>query len=341
MQGIPQIISQSSETESDSNWWKIGGLAIFGILTSAISGYFLSVFLQGVEFGYFYAAAACLVLLGIVLVLQAVFLTSVSRLRLLVLVQGLISLPFFFSYYEGWSMAAFFGSFLWLWFLVRGSSVAQSLARGGMRPEFREPARRVASATVTGWLLFSVFFGYARFAEQGGFTEALGKRLTKETFISLEPAFRLQFPKVSFQKTTGEFLVAIGEELVNRSGAATSMDPSEFIPPEVKAKIVAEAAKKVRLDLEKSLNLKLSPTEPITDAIYRSLKSFLDGFAPAFRDALFAALAVLIFFSLRGVSFILTWLMQGLAWVFYKLLLAFGFARVASEMRSREFVVLN
>jgi hypothetical protein len=341
MQGIPQIISQSSESEIDHNWWKVLSLGVVGILTSAASGYFLSIFLQGVEFTYFYFALGCLVILGIIFILQSVFLTSSWHLRVLTLVQGLIALPFFFNYYQELSIAAFIGSFLWIWFLDRGSSVARDLARNGMKPAFKEPARRMASAAVTGWLLFSVFLGYSRFVEQGGFSEALGKRLTKETFISLQSVFNLQFPKVSFSGTTGEFLVAIGEELVNRTVSTSLSNPSEYVTPQVKNQLVAEAAKKVREELEKSLNLKLAPSEPITDAIYRSLKSFLDGFAPAFREALFASLAVLVFFSLRGVSFLLVWLMQILGWVFYKLFLAFGFARIASEMRAREFIVLN
>ncbi len=341
MQGIPQIISQSSEAESDHNWWKILGLGIFGILASAASGYFLSIFLQGVEFTYFYFALACVVVLGIIFILQSVFLTSSWHLRVLTLVQGLIALPFFFNYYQELSIAASVGSVLWIWFLDRGSSVAWHLARNGMKPAFKEPARRMASAVVTGWLLFSVFLGYSRFVEQGGFSEALGKRLTKETFISLQSVFNLQFPKVSFSGTTGEFLVAIGEELVNRTVSTSLSNPSAYVTPQVKNQLVAEAAKKVREELEKSLNLKLVPSEPITDAIYRSLKSFLDGFAPAFREALFASLAVLVFFSLRGVSFLLVWIMQILGWILYKLFIAFGFARIASEMRAREFIVLN
>jgi hypothetical protein len=341
MQGIPQVISQSNESENDRNWWKLGSLAILGILAAAASGYFLSIFLAGVEFAYFYTALGMLVVLGIILVLQAVFISSVWHLRVLTILEGLVVLPFFFSYYQDLSITAFVGSFLWLWFVVRGSLVANNLARGGMKPVFSEPARRAAAATVTGWLLLTVFMGYTRFVEQGGLTDALGQRLTKEALVSLESAFQLQFPKVSFQATTGEFLVAIGEELVTRSGAITDLGPAEYVPPQVKNQIIAEAAKKVREDLEKSLNLKLSPNEPITDAVYRSLKSFLNGFAPAFRDALAAVFMVLVFFSLRGISFLAVWLMQAVAWIFYKLFLAFGFARVASEMRSREFIVLN
>lgn len=341
MQGIPQVISQSNESENDGNWWKLGGLAVLGIISAAAAGYSLSIFLAGADFAYFLSSLVFLAIFGVVLILQAVFTIGSGRLRLLSGLEALAVLPFFASYYQDFSVTALAGSVLWLWFVVRGISVANNLARGGMRPEFGEPAKRMAAAAVTGWLLLSVSLGYVRFVEQNGLSEGLGKRLTREALISLEPAFQIQFPKVSFRGTTAEFLAAVGEEMANRSGVLTDLGPAEYVPPQAKNQIIAEAAKKVREDLEKSLNLKLSPNEPVSEAVYRVVKSFWSGFAPAFREALAAAVAVLVFFSLRGLAFVAVWLMRGLAWVVYRLLIAFGFARVASEMRAREFLILN
>jgi len=75
--------------------------------------------------------------------------------------------------------------------------------------------------------------------------------------------------------------------------------------------------------------------------IFRIIKDYVDGIPPATKSVFSVVLAVLFFFSARGIAFLLYWLPELIAFLMFKLFMVTGFAYVGLESRSREFIMLS
>ncbi len=343
----PQVRSESRVPNADTNPWKVGAIALAVALTGAFAVTRVQMLLAGPSTGRLWFAIVSLVAFEVAGVLMVLMVKHRGVLAATAFLAAFLPVAVFAGRFTG----AEFPTVLVVGFLVYGALVARALLRGSesvansVTVRFFSVARLVIARISTSFLLFAALLAYLTYLVWGGFTPELRARTVSWAASSATPILKVWFPNASFAQTGNEFFDAIAREKLESvysetipaqaRGEITSGFRS--FPPSVQEKLMTEARKELMKSAEKFLgtfDAEAPLSETFADAIARYL-----GTLPENIVMLLGILAVAsAFAAVKGIASVTYWLVEGIAFLIFKLLLITGFARKSVEMRPHEFV---
>ena len=112
------------------------------------------------------------------------------------------------------------------------------------------------------------------------------------------------------------------------------VNPVEPLALNIVSGIMPEAAGALR-------NNKLFSAEAMADLIYQSTAAKIFLLPKLYQNLIVAAVGLLVFFTIKGFSPLIRFLVIPVAFAFYQFLRAFGFFYVTLESRSKEVIVIR
>lgn len=344
MPPTPVVISQSSEPEIDKSLPKIIILAIFGIGLSVLSTYFFSEFLVDASLNNFFGWFFSIIGFFVFVILEAFFVKSSSKIFCIMFLQGVAPLSIFWNnLYPEPLISLLVGGFIYAMFLMISASRGLSILRNSVSIKFFFVSRNMLPKMITGALIFMSIITYASYFELGRFTDQLGRSIVYETLNSSEPIIKMWFPAASFNDKTNDFFRHIAEAQLNKVKISLQNDQViDFskLPESVKERLIQENGDKISKSLQQTF-VAISPEITMKDAIYRSIKQYVDDFSVKTKALFGIIVAVALYFTFKGIFSLLHWLIGLIAFVFYKFLIITGFAYLNIESTSREFTLLS
>lgn len=339
----PTVISQSEESEEDRSFWKVLILALLGAGAVFLSFFLFDKFLIEGDLVRLLGSALFAVVFLALFVLQVFFTKSRAKMVLLSFIQAFAPLIFFIDRLYPIPSPPLITVFVIFFVLLIGAALRGGREIGNsLTVKFFPVAKAIVARATAGLLIaFSVQL-YLTYFVWGGFNEDFSKRLVSQTLASSEPVVRLVLTEVSFERPVDEFFGFLAESQLRRIKVSAGEEGIEFqrLPPIEQERLISEVAVALRIQAEKIVG-PLDPAAPANEEVFRIIKSYVEGFTPKTKSVVDVALAVLFFFSARGVAFLFYWLPEVIAFVIFKLLLVVGFAYVSLESRSREFIMLS
>lgn len=344
---LRQIVNPTEDTESDSSAWKLIVLIFLGLCSSALAGYYLNGFFLAGNFSLLITSFCFTAVMAILMIFNALFVKSKWLLRGIVFVECFTVSAFFMPIITPQLITQFAVALaLFVIFAIQGVGRGVKILNNSLSVHFFETAKPIASKLATGFLIFLSIMAYVEFIDLGRLSSDTGRLIMNQVFVSAEPVFKLQFSGVSFNQNVGEFVKAIAWSTINKTRFEPINDPNlglrgdlTQLPRETQNRIAEALSISLLQSLESKIG-SLGVNESVQDAMFRIIKDWLGRFTGTAKKLLGITGVVLAFFALRGIALILMPAIEFIGYVIYKLLLASGFARVANEVRNREFVVL-
>jgi len=345
----PTIISQSREAEADTNTWKLSVLGILGIVSAFGASYYLNEFFITVSAHFLLLGFICVSLFVIFLVLNSFFIKSRWLLVMMTVFQGALFLLFFF-HLAGSSPSTIFllAIFLFLFFVMQGVIGTQKALRNSIHAHFFQIARVASSKIITAFLIFLSIIFYVHYFEQGNLTDTTGKKFSDYLLNSLTPAVQIQIPEISFDESVNSFITDLTKHTLQKSSINIA-DPTggnkifelnfSDLPEKQKEELIKETAKNIRSSIEKNIG-QLNGEQNVRDALFSIEKNFVGTFSENTKLVISIGFTILLFFTLKGISFIWLGIIDFLSFLIFKLLIVLKFGRVSNEMRVREFITL-
>lgn len=344
-----QIVESSRELESESNTsaWKLAVLVILGVIFSLLSSYYLSVFLSSDSFGSIWASFGFAAVLVIINILQVLFIKNLWVLRGAVILECVAPVVFFMSaIFPVLFLPLLAAVALYVIFTLIGAGRGFKNLSNSISVQFFGVAKPVAAKFVTGFLIFVSVAMYYQFIELGRLGPETGQFLMNQLLSSTEPALKIQYSGVSFGQTVKQFSDSMAKSVISKTRFEPINDPNiglsgdlTQLSPVEQNRIADALSINILQSFEKRLGT-LNPNESVRDSVFNLVKKWLGKFSPESKQMLAVSGAVLVFFSLRGLSVIVIPIIEFFAFVLFKLLLILGFARIFTEKRDREFITL-
>ncbi len=339
--------ARESESESDASVWKLAVLVVLGVIFSLLSAYYLSVFLSSDNFGSILASFSFAAVLTIVNILQVLFIKNLWALRGAVILECVAPIIFFMSaIFPVLFLPLLVAVALYVIFALTGAGRGFRNLSNSLSVQFFGVAKPVAAKFVTGFLIFVSVAMYYQFIELGRLGPETGQFLMNQLLASTEPALKIQYSGISFNQTVKQFADSMARSVINKTRFEPINDPNIGLSGDLtqlstteQNRIADALSVNILQSFEKRVGT-LNPNENVRDSVFNLVKKWLGKFSAESKQMLAVSGAVLIFFSLRGISIIAMPIIEFLAFVLFKLLLILGFARIAMEKRDREFVIL-
>ncbi|MFA6365347.1 MAG: hypothetical protein WCW78_03025 [Candidatus Paceibacterota bacterium] len=343
----PQIISQSKIEETDYSVIKIIMLALVGVAASIAAIYEFDQFLITFQYAFLWFGLAAILAFFVISILHTFFIKHFSIIWGIVFVEAFLPLILFAPRISAHFSYALFGGFIvFFFFSIAGMQRGRSLLKNSVKIHFFQIARTVTPKLVTGMLLLASILFYAEYFEWKKLDSTMGRAMVYETVASAEPIVHLWFKNVYGTQTVNEFLREITVMQIAKM-------PPDAIPgitldvqrgldqlqPEVKEKIIS----RLTAELKKTVETKIGPLDSNTtvrDVVYTYVDGYISKLPERTKTIFSIGLAVLLFFSLKGIGVLCYWLINMAAFLMYKFLIAADFAMITFETRNREFIVL-
>ena len=345
----PTVISQSKEPEEDRSLWKIIILALFGAGLVIVATHFFNEFLLTAGYSNLFFSFLFVGIFLVVMILQVFFIKDGFKMAGVTFLQGGVAplIVFYPKIYPAPSLVLIAGSLIFFIFMVSAAIKGQRVLANSLEVRFFFTARNILPRVFTGFLIFFTIVLYLNYFLWDNFNDELGKVLVGQTLDSSRPIVGIVFSDISFNKTVQNFLDVIAENqlrkirpgLASRAGTEPAIDFQSLSPPE-KAEVVKQFSLGLKKELEKIVG-PLNVNEPVKGEVFKIVKNYFSGLSDALKSALGLVLALVFFFSIKGMASLLYWFIELVAFVLFKFLLITGFARISLENRGREFVILS
>lgn len=333
---------------TSKSWVKIGILGILGISTSVATVGFAARFLTDLRGGDIGLSIAAGVLFLIIVALQAILVEKTRIILLIAILQAFAPLAVFIPNMRGAAPAILVGGAL-VFFVFQFEAMrrGQTMVKNGVRIKFFPIGKAVIPKTVTGLFVFVSILFYLSYFVWGYFNEETGKRLSDELLKSADPMIGIMVPGAGTNQTVDEFLARVAELQIRKlkTQSATErvieFDLSLLTPEERKlaTEDIVEEAKKQAEGVLGSLR----GDETVRDAVWRIGKSRFEKLLENVSNLgtfIGIAAGLLVFGFLKSLAFLGTWLVELLAFLVYKFLIAVGFAKIETKPVNQETILI-
>ncbi|PIP29875.1 hypothetical protein COU12_02485 [Candidatus Jorgensenbacteria bacterium CG10_big_fil_rev_8_21_14_0_10_54_38] len=344
------VVRQSKEEEADRSGLKILFFGLTGAALWVLTAYAVQLFFTTAEARYLVGGLAAGFFFLVALILEGFFVKNGLLLRAIAALQGVAPLALFTEYlYPVPSIPLIAGAVLAAAFIAGGVGHGAHVLKNSMKVSFMAVTRAFLPRLLTGVLLFATVLFYLNYFAWGGFSDALGRKLVDQFLKSSEPVVGLVWSGVRLDQTVGEVLARVAEKQLRNMPAVDQKMVRQYLAgdemsfsrltPELQKRTVQGAAEALRVALAARLG-PIAGDEKVTDAAYRIAAGYATRVSPGTQTIAGVLLALALFLSLRGFFSLFLWLVAFVAYLFFKLLVAVGFARVVTESATREFVIL-
>lgn len=344
-----QVIDPETHKEARTGALKLFGLAGFGILASIAAAYYLSVFFETGAFAMLFASFIAAALLIVASIFHVLFIRNGWALVGLVIIECLI-IPLIFApagVFRDPSLVLIGASLLFGLFAFIGMRQSARMLANGVAFRFFSVAKPVAAKFATGFLIFLAVFGYLQYFEWNRLNAGMGQFFTNQILRTAEPILALQYAGVSFAQTMQEFTLAIAESTIQKT-RYNPIDDSNLglrgdltqLPAATQGRIAEALSQNIHAALEGRFG-RIGENERVGDVVFRIIGEWFGKFDDKTKQLVGVTGAVLAFFALRGIALLLLPFVEFLGFLLFKLMLATGLARVVTERRDCETILLT
>ena len=342
------IISQAKEPEADRNLIKIIFFGILSIASSFLTIYCFNRFLSTNSYPFLFWSFLFSWFFVVLIILEVLFIKSVFKLNLIILLASLATLFGFYSkIFVNTSSLLLIAAAIFFIFLIMAANRGFKLRTNLIKIDFFLFARAVIPKTITAILIFWCFLIYLNFFQWGKFNEKMGQDLIDRSLFISKPILGFFIPSFAFNESVGDFLRGISEkqfekirtDLVNESVRTFNFDLKN-LSPETKEQILTQSVKELELYLEKYIG-PIEQSDPMNMAIFKIIKNYIINLPGNIKPFFGFLTALSVFLILKGIAILFYWFIEITAWIIYKFLLVAGFGYVMLETRTREVLLLK
>ncbi len=342
-----QVISESKEAETDRSVWKIIILGILGIVASVASVSGFNRLLLGADYLYFWPTIIASTLFLIISILQIVLIKGLYKLTIIAFLESAAPLVILWDkIYPQPSIALAVGAAFAFIFLFAAARRGRSVLENSIKMRFFEATKTFLPKIATGFLIFFSLILYLNYFEWGNFTQEMGRRVVAGVLMGSEPIVKVIVPAVSFQSTVRDLLKGLAAEELNKTKIAISGvsggPETDFrsLPLQDQQKLIIQATDQLQKIMITQFG-NVDPNEKVSDFAYDLVLKYSSDLSKSSPWILPAIVILVFFFAIKGILVLLYWLIALLAFLFFKMLIVFGFAYMNLETRSREFILLS
>lgn len=346
MNNEPSVVSQSRIEDADFSIMKIVMLALFSIGASLAMVYEFIEFLSSLQYAFLWFATAALFMFLVMNILNTFFIKRFSIIAGIALLETGLPVLLFLSRIKTEAWPLIIGFSLFFIFVLAGINRGRSHLGNSIKIKFFATTKMVTAKLVTGVLIgVSVVFYMQCFSVGGACVEGFGREVLNQALNLSKPIVNIWIPNISADQSVSDFFKQFAISEIGRvqyNGGLTSINPKNGIseiPLEAREKIVTQFSGELQKTVEQKtgpLNAKAS----VRNEVFRLIANYLGKLPDAMQTLVSVGMAILLFFSLKGIAFLFYWFVDLIAFLVYKLLIAADFAVVTYETRNREFVIL-
>lgn len=342
-----QVISESKEAEIDNNIWKIVLLLVLGILTSIASVAGFNRLLSGWDSVFIFPTLIAFIFFLVFTVLQIFLIKSRVKFALIAFLESFAPLVLFQDrIYPQPEWVLLGGTILAFIFLFSAMNRGRQMLADSVRLSFFRTSRMFLSRAALGFFFLFTTLIYLNYFSWGLFNEKMGKTMVAGMLSSSEPIMNVIVPGVPITGTAEELIRALAASQLRDSSQKflSSIDTSaeaqfRYLPARDQEIIIGQFSSQLeKVFQDKFEGFKLS--DKVSDIAF----SFISDYAAKLNSSspwiIPISVCILFFLAVKGIFAVIYWLIALIAFLIFKLLIAFGFARISSEERNREFVLL-
>ncbi|MGC9610933.1 MAG: hypothetical protein ABSE68_01815 [Minisyncoccia bacterium] len=343
-----QVISESKEMEVDRGIWKIILLAVLGILMSVASVSGFNRLLMSWNSLYIWPTAAAFVLFLVFTVLQIFLIKSRIKFALIAFLESMAPLALFLDRIypqPDWILIA--GAVLAFALLFSAMNRGRRILADSVKISFFSTSRMFLSRAALGFFFFFTVLVFLNYFSWGYFNANLGRAMVEGALVSGDPIAKVIAPGVSLNSTAGQFFNDLARSQLRDSSQKflNSVGEGEetqfrYLPPKDQEKIVTRFSVQLENVFRERFG-DFNSNDKISNVAYSVIATYAVKLNAGYPWLIPFSACVLFFLFVKGIFALVYWLIALIAYMFFKLLIAFGFAHLSSEQRSREFVLLS
>ncbi|MDP2703949.1 MAG: hypothetical protein Q8P01_01880 [bacterium] len=332
----------------NKSWIKIGILGVLGISASVATVEFAARFLENLRGGDVGLSIVAGVLFLIIVALQAIFVEKTGIIFLIAILQAFAPLAVFIPNMRGAALAVLMGgAFVFFVFLCEAMRRGRAMVKNGVRIKFFPIGKAVIPKTATGLFVFVSILFYLSYFVWGHFNEETGKRLSNELLKSTDPIIGVMVPGAGTSQTVDEFLAKIAELQIRKLKTQSATErviefDLDLLTPEERKLAMEGIVEEIKKQAEGAIG-PLRGDEVVRDAVWRIGKSRLEKLLENVSNLgtfIGIAAGLLVFGFLKSFAFLSMWLVELLAFLVYKFLIATGFAKIETKPVNQESITI-
>lgn len=319
--------SRANEADVDRSRVKIAALGIVGTGAALLSGYLLSLFTLAATRQHFLLFSAAVTAFLVVILLQAFFVKSFSKVFFLssVYVSALL-VPL----YATLSPLALLGAGAAVACLLWGYERGTHELKDRVKIRFFRVSRLTLGKAAIG---LSIFLALYYFGIQPGDT-LVSKSLFEQLVLPGAGLTERVIPGVSLRGTFGHTLETLALRQVE---AAPGF---KLLPAAAQRALLSAATMELEGRAAELLGIVPEKNQRLVDVLYEALLARMSGLSGSVRQLTLFVIGALAFFAIRGVAVFAVWGALAFGFVIYEILVALGFATVVLESGSREIIII-
>lgn len=336
------------QRETTKSWVKIGILDILGISASVATVGFAARFLADLRGGDLWLSILGGVLFLIIVALEAILVEKTRIIFLVAILQAFAPLLVFIPNMRGTASAVLLGGAL-VFFIFQCEAMrrGRAMVKNGVRVKFFPIGKAVIPKTATGLFVFVSILFYLSYFVWGYFNEETGKRLSDELLKSANPILGVMVPGAGTNQTVDEFLARVAELQIRRLKTQSAAErviefDLDLLTPEERKLATQSIVEEAKKRMEGALG-PLRGDEVVKDAAWRIGKSRFEELLENVSNLgtfIGIAAGLLVFGFLKSLAFLLTWLVELLAFLVYKFLITVGFAKIETKPVNQESITI-
>ena len=313
----------TDEVELDRSVVKLIILAVIGIISVFVFGYFLNLFIIDGQWNFLLISfLAALVFLAIFL-LEVFFIKASWIVNLVVFLQTLAVLAPFYDHLSKIVIIVALISFL---LFLSGIYVGRAELDNMLKIKFWRISKKTLPKAITALALLSSIF----YVEASSLSQ-------KQFFIS--PA--------TFEKSIGfipifDFSTPADKLIRDLAIKQTEANPQfKLLPESMKNKIIEQSVKDLEKQISDITGVSLNSQTKTSEVIYRFLIEKYNQLPENIKPYTPLVMALIIFLIIISLSWPIRLIATTLAFLIYEICLALGFSTIIMEGRSREIIILK
>jgi len=227
--------------------------------------------------------------------------------------------------------------------LAAGLHRGRAVMTNSVRIKFFLIVRPMLPKAFTGFFIFISIVVYLSYFQWSTFNENVARRLSDELVNAANPALQVWVPGISVAGTLDEFLYSVAESQLKQERGSPLELESTFhqLPVPEQAKVIAAAREQLKTVVAQAIG-PVQGDESVKDIVFRALKEYTEDIRTRTDLTPFIGVGVvlLVFTTLKSLSFVMRWVIELLGLILYKVLMAVGFARITRIDAKRETIVL-
>ncbi|MEK7658015.1 MAG: hypothetical protein AAB366_02385 [Patescibacteria group bacterium] len=314
--------------EIDRSNSKIAVLAVLGVISFFLFGYFLKLYFLGGDLNFFWLSLGSLSVYLIVFLFQLLFIKSLKRINLIIFFESAALLA---GFYDQFNRTILMGAFIIFLFLLWSNYNGIRQLRDTIKVNFWRLSKAIlpkaiAAAALFGSIVYMSVNGGDFFLSQTAFDEILKPSvLIVQKFV----------PDFSFSLSLNELAVNLAEKQISEAPQA------QFLPKSVKTQLVAQSAKELENKFSNILGAPIDPKLKISETIYETLKNKFLSLPENIKYLVLLAAGMIIFLTVESFALPFRLIISFIGFIIYEILLAVGFATIVLEGKNKEIIILK